>query len=84
MASIESDIISGHFDPTPYTKVGKVKKQNIKLTAVELFDRYAAVRIADHELSNSSKSRFKGISSRLKQFLYKTLATGLMPISAVI
>ena len=35
-ASIEKDILSGHFDPTPYTQQGKVKKQNIDLTASEL------------------------------------------------
>jgi integrase len=77
MASIEGDILSGHFDPTPYTKVGKLKKRNIKLTAAELFDRYALARLEEHELSNSSKVRFQGIASKLKQFLDKTLATGV-------
>jgi integrase len=77
MASIEGDILSKHFDPTPYTKVGKLKKRNIKLTASDLFDRYALARLEEHELSNSSKIRFTGIASKLKQFLDKTLATGV-------
>ena len=69
MASIEKDILSGHFDPTPYTERGKVKKQNIDITASELFDRYAAHRMENWELSHSSQVRFKGISSKLNQFL---------------
>lgn len=50
MASIERDILSGHFDRTPYTQKGKVTKQNIDITASELFDRYAAYRIENFEL----------------------------------
>jgi integrase len=69
MASIEKDILSGHFDPAPYTKQGKAKKQNIDITASELFAKYAAHRLENWELSYSSKVRFKGISSKLTQFL---------------
>jgi integrase len=71
MASIERDILSGHFDPTPYTQKGKVTKQNIDITASELFDRYAAYRMENFELSHSSTVRFKGISSKLTQLLGK-------------
>ncbi|WP_310412226.1 site-specific integrase [Chamaesiphon sp. OTE_8_metabat_110] len=69
MASIEKDILSGHFDPTPYTDRGKAKKQNIDLTASELFAKYAAHRMEGRELSHSSRVRFKGIASKLTQFL---------------
>jgi len=69
LASIERDILSGHFDPTPYTQKGKVTKQNIDITASQLFDRYAAYRLENFELSNSSRVRFKGISSKLTQLL---------------
>jgi integrase len=68
-ASIEKNILSGHFNPTPYTKQGKDKKQNIKITASELFAKYAAHRLEDRELTHSSRDRFKGISSKLTQFL---------------
>ena len=69
MASIERDIVSGHFDPKPYTQQDKVKKQNVDLTASELFDKYAAHRLENWDLSHSSKVRFKGLSSKLSQFL---------------
>lgn len=69
MASIEKDILSGHFDPKPYTQQGKVKKQNTDITASQLFDSYATHRVENWGLSNSSKVRFKGISSKLTQFL---------------
>jgi integrase len=69
MTSIEKDILSGHFDPAPYTNQGKVKKQNIDITASELFAKYAAHRLDHWDLSNSSKVRFKGISSKLTQLL---------------
>jgi integrase len=69
MASIEKDILSGHFDPSLYTKQGKAKKQNIDITASELFAKYAAHRLDNWELSHSSQVRFKGISSKLNQFL---------------
>jgi integrase len=71
LTSIERDILSGHFDPTPYTQKGKVTKQNIDITASELFDRYAAYRMENFELSHSSTVRFKGISSKLTQLLGK-------------
>ena len=67
--SVEKDILSGHFDPTPYTQKGKVTKQNIDISTNELFDKYAAERVENSGLSHSSKVRFKGISSKLTQFL---------------
>jgi integrase len=69
MLSIKKDVLSGHFDPTPYTSQGKVKKQNIDITAAQLFDKYTAHRLEHWDLSNSSEVRFKGISSKLTQFL---------------
>jgi len=69
MASIEKDILSGHFDPTLYTKRGKDKKKNINITASELFAKYAVHRMNERELSHNSQVRFKSIASRLTQFL---------------
>jgi hypothetical protein len=51
MASIEKDILSGHFLSLPYTKQGKDKKQNINITASELFAKYADHRLEERELS---------------------------------
>ncbi len=79
MASIEKDILSGHFDPTPYTQKGKVTKQNIDITASQLFDRYGAYRLENFELSHSSKVRFKGISSKLSQFIGDKSASKVTP-----
>jgi Arm DNA-binding domain len=59
MASIEKDILSGHFDLIPYTNQGKVKKQNINLIAGELFTNYASHRLENWDLSHSSKVRFR-------------------------
>jgi hypothetical protein len=58
MASIEKDILSGHFNLIPYTNQGKVKNQNIDLTASELFTKYAAHRLENWDLFHSSKVRF--------------------------
>jgi integrase len=69
MGSIEEDIAKERFNPAAYTQAGKVKKQNIDITASKLFDRYAEYRLENFELSYSSKVRFKGISSKLSQLL---------------
>jgi hypothetical protein len=45
MASIANDIVSGRFNPSIYTRQCKVKKQNINITASELFAKYAAHRL---------------------------------------
>jgi Arm DNA-binding domain len=58
MASIEKDILSGHFDLRPYTNQGKVKKQNINLIASELFTKYASHRLENWDSFHSSKVRF--------------------------
>lgn len=79
MALIERDILSGHFYPTPYIQQGKVTKQNIDLTASELFTKYAAHRLENWELSHSSDVRFKGISSKLKQLLGDKSASKVTP-----
>ncbi len=70
LSAIEKDILSGHFDPTLLKyKPRKVGKNPTVITASELFDRYATYRLEHRNLSNSSKVRFKGISSKLTQFL---------------
>ncbi|WP_310484106.1 hypothetical protein [Chamaesiphon sp. VAR_48_metabat_403] len=79
MAAIENDIVSKRFDPTIYTQEGKVKKQNIDITASELFAKYAAHRMEGRELSHSSQVRFKGIASKLTQFLGDKPASKVTP-----
>jgi integrase len=68
---IQSDIRSNNFDPTlaKYcTRKAKAAKLE-SITASELFAKYADRRMEDYELSNSSKVRFEGISSKLCQLL---------------
>ncbi|PSB57748.1 tyrosine-type recombinase/integrase [Chamaesiphon polymorphus] len=81
MASIEKDIMCGRFDPSTYTQAGKAKKQEIAtLAANDLFAKYAEHRMSDYDLSNSSRVRFKGIVSKLKQLLGKEFqASNLTP-----
>jgi integrase len=70
LAAIEKDILSGHFDSTLLKyKPCKVGKNPTVITAAELFDKYAAHRLEHRDLSNSSKVRFTGISSKLTRFL---------------
>jgi integrase len=70
LAAIEKDILSGHFDVTLLKyKPRKIGKNPTIITAAELFDKYAAHRLENWDLSHSSKVRFKGISSKLTQFL---------------
>jgi integrase len=69
---IESDIRSNNFDTTlaKYcTRKAKKAAALKSITASELFDRYAADRLENFELSHSSTVRFKGISSKLNQLL---------------
>jgi integrase len=69
-ATIAKDILSRHFDPTLLKyKPLKAGKNPTVITAAELFDKYAAHRMKDWDLSNSSKIRFKGISSKLAQLI---------------
>jgi integrase len=59
-SQIELDLISGHFDPTLLKyKPRKMGKNPTAITAVELFQKYAADRIKDRGLSYSSSVRFK-------------------------
>ena len=69
MGSIADDIAKERFKPAAYTQAGKVKKQNIDITASELFAKYAEQRVENRQLGNSSKVRFRGISSKLAQLL---------------
>jgi hypothetical protein len=60
MASIETDIMCGRFDPSLYSQKGKAKKQAIATLTVDgLFAQYAEYRMSDYERSNSSWVRFK-------------------------
>jgi integrase len=78
-AKIESDVFNGEFDPTlkkyqnPNKRRTKAKIEAIKpvevLTAVKLFENYAADRVSCKNLSHSSKGRFKAIASKLKSFV---------------
>jgi integrase len=73
---IQSDIRSNNFDTTlaKYcTRKAKKAAALKSITASELFDRYAGYR--DELSHNSKKGRFKSISSKLTQFLGKTLAS---------
>jgi integrase len=67
---IEMDMMAGYFDPTLLKyKPQKLGKNPTQVTAVELFEKYAAYRQQERELSHSSQARFKGIASKLAQFL---------------
>jgi integrase len=78
-AMIESDVFNGKFDPTlekyqnPNKRRTKAKleatKPDVVLTAVKLFENYAANRIVERNLSHSSKNRFKAIASKLESFV---------------
>jgi integrase len=70
LAAIEKDILSGHFDPTLLKyKPRKSGKNPTVITAAELFDKYAADRLKNWDLSHSSEVRFRSISSKLTQLL---------------
>jgi integrase len=84
-ALIESDVFNGKFDPTleayqnPNKRRTKAKLEAIEqdevLTAVKLFENYAADRVSCKNLSHSSKDRFKAIASKLKSFVGEVPAT---------
>ena len=73
--TIERDIECGNFDKTkeryqnPNKRGRKPKAEISKITAVELFKAYADDRLLDRDLSHSLGVRFKGIASKLGQFL---------------
>jgi integrase len=70
MATIEADILYGDFDRTLLRyKSRKMGKNPTQITAVRLFEKYAADRIQERGLEHSSKDRFKSIASKLSQFL---------------
>jgi integrase len=69
-SQIEMDILSGHFDVTLLKyRPRKLGIKHTEVTAVELFEKYAANRFRDRGLSNSSQVRLKGIASKLNQYL---------------
>lgn len=70
MAQIEKDIAYGNFDTTLLRyKPRKHGKNPTTISAVELFRKYAEKRLKDRELSPSSGDRFKGVASKLNEFL---------------
>jgi integrase len=74
-ATIEKDILSGHFDPTLLKyKPRKSGKNPTEITAVELFGKYIDYRLKEGLLSHSSIGRLKAIASKLKQLLGDKLA----------
>ena len=75
LATIEKDILSGHFDPTLLKyKPRKSGKNPTEITAVELFEKYIGHRQKEGSLSHSSIGRLKAIASKLKQLLGDKLA----------
>lgn len=67
---IEKEIAAGCYDPTLLRyKPQKLGRNPTQITAVELFEKYAAHRHQERGLSHSSKVRFKAIASKLSQFL---------------
>jgi integrase len=70
LAEIKTDIIAGYFDPTLLKyKLRTTGKKPTAISAVEVFQKYAEDRLVDRDLSHSSVERFKGIASKLGQFL---------------
>ncbi len=75
LTRIAHDIECGNFDQTkeryqnPNKRGRKPKVEISKITAVERFKAYAADRLVDRDLLHSSEERFKGIASKLGQFL---------------
>ena len=70
LAEINTDIIAGYFDLTLLKyRLRKTGKKPTAISAVEVFQKYAEDRLIDRDLSHSSRGRFKGIASKLGQFL---------------
>lgn len=70
LAEIETDIIAGYFDPTLLKyRPRKTGKKPTAISAVEVFQKYAEDRLLERDLGHSSVGRFKGIASKLGQFL---------------
>jgi hypothetical protein len=70
LAEIETDIIAGYFDTTLLKyRLRKTGKKPTAISAVEVFQKYAEDRLLDRGLTHSSRERFKGIASKLGQFL---------------
>ena len=70
LAEIRTDIIAGYFDPTLLKYKLRISgKKPTAISAVEVFQKYAEDRLIDRGLSHSSGGRFKGIASKLREFL---------------
>ena len=74
-AAIEMDIISGHYDQTLLKyKPRKLGANPSEITAVALFEKYAAAMIRDKDLAPGSMHRYKAIASKLRECLRDKLA----------
>ncbi len=74
-AEIEKDIFSGHYDPTLLKyKLRKFGTNASEITAVALFEKYAAVTIRDKNLAPGSVHRYKAIASKLRECVGDKLA----------
>ena len=83
LATIEKDILSGHFDFTLLKyKPRKSGKNPTEITAVELFEKYIRHRQEEGVLSHSSIVRLKAIASKLKQLLGNKLAEKITTATA--
>jgi integrase len=83
LATIEKDILSGHFDPTLLKyKPRKSGKNPTEITAVELFGKYIDYRRKEGLLSHSSIGRLEAIVSKLGQLLGDKLAEKVTTVTA--
>jgi integrase len=72
---IERDIFSGHYDPTLLKyKLRKFGTNASEITAVALFEKYAAAMVRDKDLAPGSLHRYKAIASKLRECLGDKLA----------
>lgn len=72
---IERDIFSGHYDPTLLKyKLRKFSTNASEITAVALFEKYAAAMVRDKDLAPGSLHRYKAIASKLRECLGDKLA----------
>lgn len=72
---IEKDIFSGHYDRTLVKyKLRKFGTNTSEITAVALFEEYAAAMIRDKDLAPGSLHRYKAIASKLRECLGDKLA----------
>jgi integrase len=75
LATIEKDIRAGYFDTTLLKyKPRKTGSNPTEITAVDLFEQYAALMIKGKDLAPGSVHRYKAIASKLRECLGDKLA----------